>query len=85
MEIEDRLRKVLHTDLFVETLPEEIGLDDGLRVAHGLDSLGFLELRVQCEELFDVQISEENFTPEHFKSLRTLSELVRSLQENQHS
>jgi acyl carrier protein len=81
MEIEHRIRKILNTELFIETPADEIGLDDSLRAVHGLDSLGFVELRVQCEDLFDVQISDEDFSPENFQDVRSVAGLVRRLQE----
>ncbi|WP_329430503.1 acyl carrier protein [Streptosporangium sp. NBC_01495] len=77
-EIEQTVRSILVTDLFVEV--PEIGLDDGLRGIVGLDSLGFVELRVQCEDRFGVRISEKEFSPENFASIRSISELVRRLQ-----
>lgn len=80
MEIEDRIRKILSSELFVEAPADEIGLDDSLRAVHGLDSLGFVELRVQCEDLFDIRISDEDFSPENFQSLRTVTTLVHRLQ-----
>ncbi|HEY1571215.1 MAG TPA: phosphopantetheine-binding protein [Pseudonocardiaceae bacterium] len=80
MDMEHRIRKILNTDLFVETPADEIGLDDSLRSVHGLDSLGFVELRVQCEDLFDVHIDDEEFTPENFQSVKTVAHLVRRLQ-----
>jgi len=79
MEIEDWIRKVLNTELFVETPAGEVGLDDSLRALHGLDSLGFVELRVQCEDTFGVRISDADFSPENFHSVRTLAALVRRL------
>jgi acyl carrier protein len=85
VEIENRLRKVLHNDLFVEASPEEIGLDDSLRAVHGLDSLGFTELRVQCEDLFDVRIRDDDFSPENFHTLRSVADLVRRLKRNESS
>lgn len=81
MEIEDTIRKILVTELFVEAKPEQIGLDDSLRAVHGLDSLGFVELRVQCEDLYGVRILDEDFSPENFQSLRTVADLVRRLQQ----
>lgn len=79
MEIENGIRKILNTELFVEVPPEEIGLDDSLRAVYGLDSLGFVELRAQCEDMFDVRISDQDFSPENFQSLRTVADLVRRL------
>ncbi|MGV9295788.1 hypothetical protein [Amycolatopsis sp. NPDC003676] len=47
---------------------------------HGLGSLGFAELRVQGEDLFNVRISDDEFTPENFSALRSVADLVRRLQ-----
>ena len=79
MDVEDRIRKILVTDLFVETPADEIGLDESLRAVHGLDSLGSVELRVQCEDLFGVEIADEEFTPENFQSVATVTALVHRL------
>ena len=62
-ELHDQLRRTIVDDLFVEIAPEQIGLDDGLRTVVGLDSVGFVELRVLCERKFGVQISDEDYTP----------------------
>jgi acyl carrier protein len=79
MEIEDLIRKILNTELFVETAPEQIGLDESLRAAYGLDSLGFVELRVQCEDTFGVRVADGDFSPENFHSVRTVAAMVRRL------
>lgn len=82
MEVEDVIRRILTTELFVELPPELIGIDDGLRSVIGLDSLGFMELRVQCENEFEVLISDEDFTPDNFRTIRALSHLVGRLKES---
>lgn len=74
------LREMLVRDLFVDIPPDQIGLDDGLRTVVGLDSVGFVELRVLCERRFNVLISDEDYTPENFGSVRRLAELVERLQ-----
>ncbi|MBN1557524.1 MAG: acyl carrier protein [Lentisphaerae bacterium] len=73
------LRKMLVDDLYVEIPEDQIGLDDGLRTVVGLDSVGFVELRVLCERKFDVQIADEDYTPENFSSLRRLAALIERL------
>ncbi|TDD61597.1 acyl carrier protein [Kribbella antibiotica] len=78
--IESALRSILVTDLFVETPADRIGPDDRLRAELGLDSLGFVELRVQAENTFGVTISDADFTPANFTSIRSVAELVRDLQ-----
>ena len=81
MDIESAVKKILVDDLFIDVDQSEIGLDDGLRDVLGLDSLGFTELRAQCEYLFDVKISDEDFVPENFTSVRTVTDLVSRLRE----
>jgi acyl carrier protein len=74
------LRKIVVNDLFVEIAEEKIGLDDGLRTIVGLDSVGFVELRVLCEQRFNVQIDDDDYTPENFTSIRRLAQLIDQLQ-----
>jgi acyl carrier protein len=74
------LRKMIVTDLFIEVAETDIGLDDGLRTVVGLDSVGFVDLRALCEQRFDVEISDDDYTPENFTSIRVLAELIDSLQ-----
>ena len=80
MHVEDQLKHIIINDLYVETTPDKIGLDDGLRTVVGLDSVGFVELRVQCERRFGIQISDDDYTPENFSSIRRVATLVGRLQ-----
>jgi len=79
-EIVAKLRTILVNDLFVEIPENDIGLDDGLRSVVGLDSVGFVELRVLCEKNFKVQIDDDDYTPENFTSIRRLTGLIERLQ-----
>ncbi|PTL80872.1 acyl carrier protein [Vitiosangium sp. GDMCC 1.1324] len=78
-EIIATLKKILVTDLFVEIPEQNIGPDDGLQSVLGLDSVGFLELRVLSEKRFQVQIPDEALSAEHFNSVRSVANLVQSL------
>ncbi|MFE2182604.1 acyl carrier protein [Streptomyces sp. NPDC059455] len=82
-EIQAAIRSIIVNDLFCEIPESEIGVDDGLRDVLALDSLGFLELRVICEQQFDIEISEDDFSPENFTSIRSISDLVLRLRETQ--
>jgi acyl carrier protein len=79
-DIERAIGSILVADLFVEVPEDRMNPDDGLRSQLGLDSLGFVELRVQCENTFGVTISDADFTPENFTSIRTVAALVAGLQ-----
>jgi acyl carrier protein len=74
------LRRMIVDDLFVEVAEDQIGLDDGLRTVIGLDSVGFVELRVLCEQKFNVEINDDDYTPENFTSIRLLAKLIGRLQ-----
>jgi len=74
------LRKMIVDDLFVEIPEDQIGLDDGLRTVIGLDSVGFVELRVVCEQKFNIEINDDDYTPENFTSIRLLAGLIDRLQ-----
>jgi acyl carrier protein len=80
MDVEDALKEMLVTDIFVETPKEQMGLQDSLRDVFGLDSLGFVELRVLCEDHFDVAIGDGDFCPDNFSSIAALAALIRRLQ-----
>lgn len=75
-----KIRRMLVNDLFVELPEDQIGLDDGLQTVVGLDSIGFSELRILCERKFDVQISDDDYTPENFSSVNRITNLIVKLQ-----
>ena len=77
------LRRMIVNDLFVEIAEDAIGLDDGLHTVVGLDSIGFVELRMLCERNFNVQINDDDYTPENFSSIRLLANLIDRLQASQ--
>lgn len=78
-EIISTLKKIMVTDLFVEIPEQNIGADDGLQSVLGLDSVGFLELRVLSEKHFQVKIPDEALSAENFQNLRTVASLVLQL------
>ena len=80
MSVESTIKQILADDVFVEVPVADMDDDASLRDIYGLDSLGFVELRVQCENAFGVEIGAEDFTPEHFETVRTVAALVRRLQ-----
>jgi acyl carrier protein len=84
-ELYSSLRRLIVNDLYVEIPPDQIGLDDGLRTVVGLDSVGFVELRVLCEQRFNVEINDDDYTPENFDSIRHLAALIERLRSTQNA
>jgi acyl carrier protein len=81
MSVTESVKDILSTSIFVEAPPDRMDEDDSLRDVFGLDSLGFLELRIQCQDRFSVTISSADFTPENFATIRTVVGLVDRLQD----
>lgn len=79
MSIAETIKNVLVNEIFVEIPPDQMDEHDSMRNAFGLDSVGFVELRVQCEELFAITIPDDDFTPENFSSIHHLVALVERL------
>ncbi len=75
-DVEDQIKDILIGELYVESSKDQIGPDDSLREALGIDSLGFIELKEQIEKKFRVGIPEEDFTPENFATIATLKALI---------
>ncbi|HEX8092194.1 acyl carrier protein [Jatrophihabitans sp.] len=79
MSVLEAVKAILIDDVFVEIPAEEIQPQDGLRDVLGLDSVGFVELRVQCEARFGIEISEADFAPENFGTVGQVADLVERL------
>ncbi|AKF85540.1 acyl carrier protein [Myxococcus sp. MISCRS1] len=78
-ELTASIKQILIDKLFVELPPEQIGEDDGLQSVIGLDSVGFLELRVLCEDVFKVRITDEDFNTDNFRTVNQLVSLIVGL------
>jgi acyl carrier protein len=74
--IEDCLRTILIEHLFVAVDKDHIPPTYSLRQDLGIDSLGFVELREQVEKRFSIVISDDEFTPENFSTICTLTSLI---------
>ena len=74
--IEDTIKDILITDLFVETDRNEILSTHSLRNDLGVDSVGFVELKVQSEKKFGITIDDDDFTPENFATIRSIASLI---------
>ncbi|MEJ2408999.1 MAG: phosphopantetheine-binding protein [Novosphingobium sp.] len=74
--IEDTLRDILIEDLFVEKEKSSILTTDSFRQDLGVDSLGFVELKSRIEEIFGIAIGDDDFTPENFSTIASLTGFI---------
>lgn len=74
--ITSKIKLILVEKLEVETPPSDISPEDGFLSVLGLDSIGFIELRYQCEDIFGIKISDEDFAPANFMNCAALSAYI---------
>jgi acyl carrier protein len=77
---EATIKAMLVNDLNVGGSVDDISSQSRIRDELGVDSLGFEELRVRCEEEFDISIDDEQFSSDTFGTVESLAELVNRLQ-----
>ncbi|KUL36331.1 coronafacic acid synthetase [Streptomyces sp. NRRL F-4489] len=73
------IKRILHSEVLVEVPIDQMRLDDSLRESYGMDSLGFVELRVQCEEAFGITIPDEAVAAGRLATLGDVLALVERL------
>lgn len=74
--VADKIKEIISDRLDLDIPRSEIRDAAGFASEVGVDSIGFIELKFQCEEEFNIQISEEEFVPDHFFSVHTLSTFI---------
>ncbi|OGV61554.1 MAG: hypothetical protein A2498_11735 [Lentisphaerae bacterium RIFOXYC12_FULL_60_16] len=78
--IEDRLKSMIVERLFLKIPPESIQEDASLIDVYGVDSVSLLELVVGIEELFGIQLGDDDFSVQHFETVSSLAAFVRQKQ-----
>ena len=76
--IEDRLKRLIASRLFLKIAPDAIDDNKSLIDAYGVDSVSLLELVVGLEEEFGITIPDEEFNLKHFETVAALAAFVRS-------
>lgn len=77
-EIIEKIKTILSNELYLDIPMERLGLDDSLKEIAGLDSIGFTELRFQCEETFHFHVTDAEFIPDHFGTLNKLATFIET-------
>ncbi|MGJ8521685.1 Acyl carrier protein [Carnimonas sp. R-84981] len=72
----DRIKEIITERIGLDIEREDITDDSGLASMVGLDSIGFIELRFQCEEEFNIKVEDKDFSPANFYSCQTLSHFI---------
>lgn len=75
--MKERIDAILKEKSFLDEIQPEQKLKDDL----GMDSLSVVELIVDLEEAFDVEIDESDLNPEELQTVGQIYELVRGYKE----
>mgnify|MGYP001563243313 CR=1 FL=1 len=75
--IEDQLKKMLVDRMIMKMDPADIDENAGLIDYYGLDSVCVLEIVVGLEELFGVNVGDEELDINNFKSVVAIANYVR--------
>lgn len=75
--IEDRIRRMMVSRLFMRIKPEEIKAEESLLDVYGVDSVSLLELVVGLEEEFGITIEDGEFDVKHFETVAALADFVK--------
>ena len=79
--IEDQLKELIVERLFLKIQPSDIGDEDNLMEAHGIDSVQVLEIVVGLEEDYGVSFEDEDFDIEIFQTVKSIADFVREKKE----
>ena len=77
MNIQDQLKNYIVSQFLFEHDQQSLDPDDDLLNQGIVDSMGVLQLVNYIEETFGIRVSDEEIIPENFRSLNTLTNLVR--------
>jgi acyl carrier protein len=75
-EVADRVARVVGRIMAKQAIAKPLAADEDLRTA-GLSSLGLVNLMLSVEAEFGISIPERDMTPANFRSIASISNLVR--------
>ena len=78
--VEDTLKHMLVDRMILKMDPEAIEDEGSLMDDYGVDSVCLLEMVVGIEEAFGIEVADEDFSLETFRSVSSIADYVRSKQ-----
>ncbi len=75
-DVKDKIRKFLSDEVLFEEGGAEIG-DDQALVGEVLDSLALMQLVEYIEQEFEIEVADEDVTPDNFQTLNDLERYVK--------
>jgi acyl carrier protein len=78
--VEDKLKGMIVERLMLKAKPEEIGDEDDLIAKWGVESVQLMEIVIGLEELFGIQLGDDEFSIKKFRTVKNIAGVVREKQ-----
>jgi len=75
--LEDRLKSMIVDRLMLKTRPEDLGDEDDLIKKWGVESVQLMEIVIGLEEVFGIQLGDDEFSIKKFRTVKNIGEVVR--------
>jgi len=77
--IEDRLKTMIVERLMLKATPNDIGDEDDLIKKWGVESVQLMEIVIGLEEVFGLQLGDDEFSIKKFRTVKNIAEVVRTM------
>ena len=75
--IEDRIKTMLVDRLMLNAKPAELGAEDDLITKWNVESVQLMEIVIGLEEVFGLQLGDDEFSIKKFRTVKNIAEVVR--------
>ena len=75
--IEDRIKVMIVDRLMLSAQPNEVGDDDDLIAKWNVESVQLMEIVIGLEEVFGIQLGDDEFSIKKFRTVKNIAEVVR--------
>lgn len=75
--LEDKLKNMLVERLMLKLKPADIADEDDLIQKWGLESVQLMEIVIGLEEVFGIQLGDDEFSVKKFRTIKNIAEVVR--------
>jgi acyl carrier protein len=75
--VEDRLKAMIVDRLMLKAKPDELGDEDDLIKKWNVESVQLLEIVIGLEEVFGIQLGDDEFSIKKFRTVKNIAEVVK--------
>jgi acyl carrier protein len=78
--VEDKIKTMIVERLMLNAKPAEIGDEDDLIKKWNVESVQLMEIVIGLEEIFGIQLGDDEFSIKKFRTVKNIGEVVRAKQ-----